>query len=80
MVWLITGLLLFAAFFVVVLPGAVLAAAVLVNLRRSPAPAPAPEGRLCMAADATDPAAKPCFAFEGTRFCERHGQLDQRAS
>jgi hypothetical protein len=76
MVWLITGLLSLAALFVVVLPGAVLVAAVLVNLRRSPEP----EVQLCDAADVTDPAAKPCFAFEGTRFCERHGQLDQRAS
>jgi len=76
MVWLITGLLLLAALFVVVLPGAVLVAAVLVNLRRSPEP----EMRLCVAADVTDPAAKPCFAFEGARYCERHGQLDQRAS
>jgi len=76
MVWLITGLLLFAAFFVVVLPGAILAAAVLIKLRRSPEP----ELRLCVAADVTDPAAKPCFAFEGARYCERHGQPDQRAS
>ena len=76
MIWLITGLLLCGAFFVVVLPGAVLLAAVLVNLRRSPEP----EVQLCVAADVTDPAAKPCFAFGGTRFCERHGQLDQRAS
>ena len=76
MVWLITGLLLFAALFVVVLPGAVLVAAVLVNLRRSPEP----EVQRCVAADVTDPAAKPCLAVEGTRYCERHGQLDQRAS
>ena len=76
MVWFITSALLFAALFVVVLPAAVLVAAVLVNLRRSPEP----EVQLCAAADVTDPAAKPCFAFEGTRFCERHGQLDQRAS
>jgi len=76
MVWLITGLVLFAALFVIVLPGAVLAAAVLVNLRRSPEP----KAQLCVAADVTDPAAEPCFAPEGTRFCERHAQLDQRAS
>ena len=78
MVWLVTGLLLFAALFVVVLPGAVLVAAVLVNLRRTPEPEP--EARLCLGADVTDPAAKPCFAFGGTGFCERHGQLGQRAS
>jgi len=73
MVWLVTGLLLFAALFVVVLPGAVLVAAVLVNLRRSPKP----EMRLCVVADVTDPASKPCFANEGTPYCERHRPLQQ---
>ena len=76
MVWLITAALLVAGFFVVVLPGGVLVAAVLVNLRRSPEP----EVQLCVAADVTDLAPKPCFASEGTGFCDRHRQLDQRAS
>ena len=70
---LIMAALLFAAFFVIVLPAGVLVAAVLVNLRRSPEPAV----RLCVAADVTDPASKPCFAYEGTGYCEIHRPLEQ---
>jgi hypothetical protein len=48
--------LVFATLLVIVLPGAVLVMALLVNLRRSPEP----EARLWLAADGTDPASKPC--------------------
>ena len=65
---LITAALLFAALLVIVLPGAILVMALLVNLRRSPEP----EVRLCLAADMTDPASKPCFATDGAGYCERH--------
>lgn len=74
MFWLILAALLFASFFVIILPGGVLAAAVLVNLRRGE---PQPEVQLCSASDVTDPASKPCFAFEGTTYCERHRPLKQ---
>jgi hypothetical protein len=70
---LVLAAVLFASFFVIVLPGGVLVAAVLVNLRRSPKP----EVQLCLASDVTDPAAKPCFVYEGTRFCPRHRLLEQ---
>ena len=70
---LMIAALLFASLFVIVLPGGVLLAALLVHLRRSPAP----EVRLCSAADVTDPASKPCFAHEGTGYCERHLPLQQ---
>ena len=73
MILLITGVLLLAGLLVIVLPGGVLVAALLVPLRRSPER----EMRLCFAADVTDPASKPCFAFEGTRYCERHRPLQQ---
>ena len=68
---LITAVLLFASLFVIVLPAAVLLAALLVNLRRSPEP----EQRLCLAADVTDPASKPCLAVEGAGHCENHRPL-----
>jgi hypothetical protein len=74
---LLLAALLFASLFVIVLPAGVLLAAVLVNLRRSPSPEPQPELRLCAAADVTDPASKPCFANEGTPYCERHRPLQQ---
>ena len=70
---LLTAAVLFASLFVIVLPGAVLVAAVLVNLRRSPKP----EMRLCVVADVTDPASKPCFALEGAGYCEGHRPLVQ---
>jgi hypothetical protein len=70
---LITAALFFAALLVIVLPGAVLVAALLVNLRRSPEP----DVRLCLAADVTDPAAKACFAIDGAGHCERHHPLEQ---
>jgi len=70
---LITAALLFATLLVIVLPGAILGAALFVNLRRSPEP----ETRLCLAADATDPASKPCFAIDGAGLCERHRPLEQ---
>ena len=70
---LLTAAVLFASLFVIVLPGAVLVAAVLVNLRRSPKP----EMRLCVVTDGTDPASKPCFALEGAGYCERHRPLVQ---
>ncbi|HEY4409317.1 MAG TPA: hypothetical protein VGO87_05515 [Acidimicrobiia bacterium] len=64
-----------AGLFVIVLPAGVLVAALVVNLHRS---SPEPEkARLCFAADVTDPAAKPCFALEGTGYCERHRPLEQ---
>lgn len=74
---LIMAALFVASLFVIVLPGGVLLAAVLVNLRRDPKPEPESEGRLCAAADVTDPASKPCFAPEGTGYCERHLPLEQ---
>jgi hypothetical protein len=65
----------FAALLVIVLPGAVLVMALLVNLRRSPEPEA--EVRLCLAADVNDPASKPCFAIDGAGHCERHPPLEQ---
>ena len=75
----IVAALLFASLFVIVLPGAILVAALLVNLRSSPMPAAAsaPEPRLCLAADMADPAAKPCFADQDTLYCERHRPLER---
>jgi len=74
---LITAVLFFATLLVIVLPGAILVMALLVNLRRSPEPEA--EVRLCLAADVTDPASKPCFAIDGDGHCEGHhpgaGQL-----
>ena len=73
MVWVLIAALVFATFFVIILPGGVLAAAILVNLRREPKPTV----ELCSASDETDPASKPCVAFEGTTFCDRHQGLQQ---
>ena len=67
---LITAALFFATLLVIVLPGAVLVMALVVNLRRSPEPEP--EVRLCLAADVTDPASNPCFASDHAGYCERH--------
>ena len=71
---LVLAALLFAGFFLIVLPGGVLLAAVLLKLRRSPAE---PAVRPCPASDVTDPASKPCFVYEGTTFCPRHRPLEQ---
>ena len=72
---LVTAALFFAALLVIVLPGAVLLAALVFNFRRSPEP----DARLCLAANVTDPASKPCFAVDDAGYCERHhagaGQL-----
>jgi hypothetical protein len=73
MFWVQLAALLFGGFFVIILPGGILAAAVLVNVRRKTQPAV----QLCSASDVTDPASTPCFAFEGTAVCERHGGLQQ---
>ena len=70
---LITAVLFFATLLVIVLPGAVLMAALLVNLRRSPEP----EVRRCLAADVTNPASKPCFAIADTGYCGRHRPLER---
>jgi hypothetical protein len=70
--------LFFATLLVIVLPGAVLVMALLVNLRRSPEPEP--EVRLCLAADGTDPASKPCLAIDGGGYCEPHHPLEQDLS
>lgn len=72
---LITAALFFATLLVIVLPGAILVMALLVNLRRSPEPEP--EVRVCLAADVTDPASKPCFAADGAGHCERHRPLER---
>jgi hypothetical protein len=69
---LVTAALFFATLLIVLLPGAVLVAALLVNLRRSPAP----EMRQCLAADVNDPASTPCFAIEGAGYCEGHHPLE----
>jgi hypothetical protein len=76
MFMLVVAALFIAAVLVIVLPGAVLLAALLVNLRRSPDP----EARLCLAADVTDPASKPCFAVDGAGHCERHRPQQARAA
>jgi hypothetical protein len=70
---LITAVVLFFGLFVVVLPAGVLVAAWVVCHRKTDEP----HIRLCSAADVTDPAAKPCFTDEGTRYCERHQALEQ---
>jgi hypothetical protein len=69
----ITATLMFASLFVIVLPGAVLVAALLVHLRRSPKP----EVRRCSAADMTDPGSEPCSAVEGAGHGETHRPLER---
>jgi hypothetical protein len=70
---LMLAVALFAALFVVVLPLGILLVAFVVCHRKTDEP----ELRLCFAADVTDPAAKPCFTPEGTRYCDRHQALEQ---
>jgi hypothetical protein len=70
---LMLAVALFAALFVVVLPVGFLLLALVVCHRKTDEP----ELRLCFATDVTDPAAKPCFTAEGTRYCERHQPLEQ---
>ena len=65
--------LFFAVLLVIVLPGAVLVMALLVNLRRTPEP----EMRLCTASEVTDSASQPCFAIDGDRHCESHRPLER---
>ena len=67
--------LFFTALLVIILPGAILVMALLVNLRREPTPEP--EVRVCLAVDGTDPASKPCFAIDGAGYCEPHHPLEQ---
>lgn len=57
-----------AAFFVVILPGLILAGWLLMEARERKSP----PANLCQGADLVNPAAKPCWVSPGESFCETH--------
>lgn len=70
---LIAALVAFVAFFVVVLPAGVLAAALVLAVRSRRGSAP--DVRLCQESDAADPSTKPCYTEAHEMLCERHRDL-----